>query len=62
MSDNQLKVRVPDGTKPAEIEEYFREQGISHSDYILHGRQKGRYMFTFADKQKAMMFKLRFGG
>ena len=55
-------VRVPVGTSPHEIEEYFRDHGLNHDDYILHGRKKDHFLFTFMDKPTAMMFKLRFSG
>ena len=62
MRDDQLMVRVPVGTSPHEIEEYFRDHGLNHDDYILHGRKKDHFLFTFMDKPTAMMFKLRFSG
>ena len=60
---DQEIVQVGDHYRLMDLIDWLDEQKlIIRNDYNYGGVDKGRYQFSFVDKNNAMMFKLAFGG
>lgn len=55
-------VYVGDRLTALELQEFMRGNGWHRSDLTFLGREEKLYHFKLYDKQKVMMFKLRFCG
>jgi hypothetical protein len=55
-------VLVGDRLVALELQQFMRDNGWARDDVIYLGREGKLYHFKLYDKQKAMLFKLRFCG
>lgn len=58
----KMTVKVHETVNPHEIDEYLSEHSLTPADVVFEGRHGKYFRFSFTDKQKMMMFKLRFSG
>jgi len=60
---DQEIVQVGENHRLMDLIEWLDAQKLTiRNDFNYGGVEKGRYQFSFVDKNNAMMFKLAFGG